>query len=63
MLSGTMNLWGAIEGRELRKASESALQRIINLIQEAQEMKAPSQRFTDKFGTGYTWAILTLSAR
>ena len=60
VLSGTMNLWGAIEGRVLRKASESALQRIINLIQEAQEMKAPSQRFTDKFGTGYTWAILTL---
>jgi Cd2+/Zn2+-exporting ATPase len=44
----------------LRKASESALQRIIYLIQEAQEMKAPSQKFTDKFGTGYTWAILTL---
>ncbi len=60
VLSGTMNLWGVIEGRVLRKASESALQRIINLIQEAQEMKAPSQKFTDKFGTGYTWAILTL---
>ena len=60
VLSGTMNLWGAVEGRVLRRASESALQRIINLIQEAQEMKAPSQRFTDKFGTGYTWTILTL---
>jgi Cd2+/Zn2+-exporting ATPase len=59
-LSGTMNLWGAIEGRVLRRASESALQRIITLIQEAQEMKAPSQRFTDKFSTGYTWTILTL---
>ena len=60
LLSGTMNLWGAIEGRVLRRASESALQRIITLIQEAQEMKAPSQKFTDKFGTGYTWTILTL---
>jgi Cd2+/Zn2+-exporting ATPase len=60
VLSGTMNFWGAIEGRVLRRASESALQRIVDLIQEAQEMKAPSQRFTDKFGTGYTWAILTL---
>jgi Zn2+/Cd2+-exporting ATPase len=62
VLSGTINVWGAIEGRVLRKASESALQRIIKLIQEAQEMKAPSQKFTDKFGTGYTWAILTLCA-
>jgi Cd2+/Zn2+-exporting ATPase len=60
LLSGTMNLWGAIEGRVLRRASESALQRIITLIQEAQEMRAPSQRFTDRFGTGYTWTILIL---
>jgi Zn2+/Cd2+-exporting ATPase len=62
-LSGTMNLWGAIEGRVLRRASESALQRIITLIQEAQEMKAPSQRFTDKFSTGYTWTILPSARR
>ncbi len=61
-LAGTMNLWGAIEGRVLRKASESALQKIITLIQDAQGMKAPSQKFTDKFGTTYTWAILTLCA-
>jgi Zn2+/Cd2+-exporting ATPase len=60
LLSGTMNLWGAIEGRVLRRASESALQKIITLIQEAQELKAPSQKFTDKFGTAYTWTILTL---
>jgi Cd2+/Zn2+-exporting ATPase len=59
-LAGTLNLWGAIEGRVLRPASESALQKIIALIQEAQSMKAPSQKFTDRFGTGYTWAILSL---
>ena len=61
-LAGTMNLWGAIEGRVLRKASESALQKIITLIQDAQGMKAPSQKFTDKFGTGYTWAVLAICA-
>lgn len=60
-LSGTMNLWGVIEGRVLRPASESSLQKIIRLIQEAQKLKAPSQRFTDRFGTGYTLLILTLS--
>lgn len=57
-LAGTVNLWGVLEGVVLRPASESALQKIIGLIQRAQELKAPSQRFTDKFGTGYTWAIL-----
>jgi len=61
-LSGTINLWGVLEGRVLRPASESALQKIIRLIQNAQHLKAPSQRFTDKFGTGYTWAILSLCA-
>jgi Zn2+/Cd2+-exporting ATPase len=35
VLSGTMDLWDAIDGRVRRRASESALQRIINLIQEA----------------------------
>lgn len=60
MLAGTMNLWGAIEGRVLRPASESSLQKIISLIQEAQGMKAPSQKFTDRFGTAYTWAVLGL---
>lgn len=59
-LSGTINLWGVLEGRILRPASESSLQKIIRLIQNAQNLKAPSQRFTDKFGTGYTWTILSL---
>jgi Cd2+/Zn2+-exporting ATPase len=59
-LSGTINLWGVLEGRVLRPASESSLQKIIRLIQNAQNLKAPSQRFTDKFGTGYTWTILSV---
>jgi len=54
-----MNLWGAIEARATQ-ASESALQKIITLIREAQGMRAPSQRFIDRFGTTYTWAILSL---
>ncbi len=59
-LSGTINLWGILEGRVLRPASESSLQKIIRLIQDAQQLKAPSQRFTDRFGTDYTILILTL---
>ncbi|MFZ4116426.1 MAG: heavy metal translocating P-type ATPase [Chthoniobacterales bacterium] len=59
-LSGTINLWGVLEGRVLRPASESSLQKIIRLIQQAQKLKAPSQRFTDRFGTHYTILILTV---
>lgn len=59
---GTLNLWGAVDVQVLRPARQSALQRIIRLIREAQKSRAPSQRFTDKFGTGYTWAVLGATA-
>lgn len=61
VLAGTLNLWGAVEVLVTRPASESALEKIIHLIKEAQRLKAPSQRFTDKFGTNYTYGILSLS--
>jgi Zn2+/Cd2+-exporting ATPase len=61
VLAGTLNLWGAVEVAVLRLASESALQRIIRLIKEAQQQKAPAQQFTDKFGAWYTYAVLGLS--
>ncbi len=56
--SGTLNLWGAVEVRCTRPASQSALQKIIHLIQEARHLRAPSQRFTDRFGPKYTWGVL-----
>jgi Cd2+/Zn2+-exporting ATPase len=34
------------------------LQKIIALIKDAQQRKAPAQQFTDKFGTIYTYIIL-----
>lgn len=61
LLAGTINLWGAVEAAVLRAANESALQKIIRLIKEAQQQKAPAQQFTDKFGTGYTYTILGLT--
>jgi Cd2+/Zn2+-exporting ATPase len=61
VLSGTMNLWGAVEVSALRPASQSALHKIIELIKEAQRQKAPSQRFTDVFSTYYTYSVLGLS--
>ena len=62
LLAGTINLQGLLEGRVLRPASESALQKVIGLIESAQKLRAPAQRFTDKFGTPYTYGILGLCA-
>ena len=61
VLAGTINLWGAVEMIVTKPAAESALQRIIKLIREAQQQKAPSQKFTDKFSTWYTYFVLGLS--
>jgi Cd2+/Zn2+-exporting ATPase len=61
VLAGTLNMWGAVEVSVLRPAAESALQKIIRLIKEAQQQKAPSQQFADKFGTYYTYIVLALS--
>jgi Cd2+/Zn2+-exporting ATPase len=60
-LAGTMNLWGAVQALVLRPAAESSLQKIIRLIKEAQQQKAPAQQFADKFGAYYTYIVIGLS--
>jgi len=60
-LAGTINLWGAVEVIVTRAAAESSLQKIITLIKEAQQRKAPAQQFTDKFSTAYTYGVIGLS--
>ena len=60
-LAGTLNLWGALEVVVTRPAAESSLQKIITLIKEAQQRKAPAQQFTDKFSTVYTYLVIGLS--
>ena len=62
VLAGTINLWGAVEVGVLRPAAQSSLHKIIQLIKEAQQQKAPSQQFADRFGTYYTYLVLVLSA-
>ena len=61
VLASTINLWGAVEVVVLRPVSESSLQKIIRLIKEAQQQKAPAQQFTDRFGTCYTYSVLGLT--
>jgi Cd2+/Zn2+-exporting ATPase len=58
VFSGTINLWGVVEFEVARLPAESTLQKIIRLIQTAQKLKAPSERFTDRFGSGYTYAVI-----
>jgi Cd2+/Zn2+-exporting ATPase len=59
---GTLNLEGQSVVRAMRRLRESALSRILGLIEVAQQQKAPAQRFTDKFSRYYTWVALSLAA-
>ena len=61
LVSGSINLWGALEARCLRPAEESSLQKIIRLIRVAEHSRAPSQRLTERFGPPYTYSILVLT--
>ena len=59
---GTLNIDGQCVVRVTRELEESALSRIVSLIENAQQQKAPAQRFTDSFSRYYTWVALSLSA-
>lgn len=56
--AGTINEHGALEVEVTRHAGESTLSRIISLVEEAQEQKAPSQQLVDRFARYYTPAVL-----
>jgi Zn2+/Cd2+-exporting ATPase len=59
---GTLNIDGQSVIRATRELQESALNRILALIEVAQQQKAPAQRFTDAFSRYYTWFALLLAA-
>ena len=57
VFAGTMNQNGAITVRVTRPVSESSLQRILELVIEAQGKRQPLQRVIDRFSTPYTVAV------
>ena len=61
VFAGTINGEGSLEVRVTKLASDSTLSRIIRLVEEAGEQKAPTQRFVDKFARIYTPAVFALA--
>lgn len=59
VFAGTLNTFGALEIRVDRLASDTTLQRIIHMVEEAQAQKAPSQQFVDHFSRYYTPGVIT----
>ncbi len=58
VFAGTITVGGAIDIRVDRPVSESTLSRIIELVEEAREAKAPTQRFIDRFEQGYAATVI-----
>ena len=59
---GTLSIEGQCVIRVTRELQESALTRVVALIESAQQQKAPAQRFTDSFSRYYTSVALSLGA-
>lgn len=60
--AGSINGRGAIEVRTTTRSEDNTLARIVHLVEEAQAQKAPSQRFSEKFGQIYTPVVIALAA-
>lgn len=58
VVAGTITSGGVLEIRATAVAADTALARIINRVEEAQESKARSQRFIERFARWYTPAVV-----
>ncbi len=56
--AGTLNKQGILDVRALKPVGETTLARIIKMVEEAQDSKAPTQRFLDRFEQAYAKAII-----
>lgn len=59
--AGTVNQKGVLKIRTTGVGADTTLARIIQRVEEAQEEKAPTQRFIERFARWYTPAVITLS--
>jgi Cd2+/Zn2+-exporting ATPase len=61
VFAGTINGSGALEISVTRLAVDNTIQRIIRLVEEAQSVRAPSQRLIDQFARVYTPAVVLIA--
>jgi Zn2+/Cd2+-exporting ATPase len=60
--AGTINGDGALVVEVTRRAGETMLARIIRLVEEAREERAPAQHFIDRFAHPYTVGVVLATA-
>ncbi|WP_266206375.1 heavy metal translocating P-type ATPase [Pontibacter kalidii] len=60
VFSGTINGNNTLEIKVTKEAKDSTLSRLVQLVNEAQTQKSPTQRFTDKFEKHFVPSVLLL---
>ena len=61
VFGGTINESGSLEIEVTRQAHESAISRLINMVEEAQSEKAPTQRLIDRLEQPYVLGVFGLT--
>lgn len=62
VFAGTVNGDGVLRVRVTATAEDNTIARVIRLVEEAQESKAPTERFIDRFSRYYTPAVVVVGA-
>jgi Zn2+/Cd2+-exporting ATPase len=60
VFAGTLNGSGALEVVVTKRATETALARVVRLVTEAETDQSPTQRFTDRFERVFVPVVLGL---
>ena len=61
VFAGTINADGALRVRVTAAARDNTIARIVRLVEEAQESKAPTERLIDRFARLYTPGIVAVA--
>ena len=59
--AGTINEHGSLEIKVTKLVEDTTISKIIHLVEEAQEQKAPTEAFVDKFASIYTPVVFILA--
>ncbi len=62
LMSGSVNLEGALRARALRPSGQSQYQQIVQLVEGARREKPPIQRLADRFAVWFTPVTLAMCA-
>ena len=62
LFAGTVNGDGLLRVRVTAAAADNTIARVVKLVEEAQESKAPTERFIDRFSRYYTPGVVVVAA-